>query len=123
MKARPRISEAEWEIMKRLWQSAPQSALQLASELAGTWTESTVKTLLNRLVRKGALTYEAQGKAYLYSPAVSQEECRAAESISFLERVFDGSPSPLLAHFVNTHPLSDAELAELEKLVRSRRKK
>jgi len=123
MKQPVRISEAEWEVMKLLWQRAPQTAQELAAELAGTWTESTVKTLLNRLVRKGALDYETAGKAFLYSPTITQSECRAAESASFLERVFDGSLSPMLAHFVESHSLSDSELAELEKLVRRKRRK
>lgn len=122
MKRVVRISEAEWEVMKILWERAPQSAQEAAGRLAGAWSESTVKTLLNRLVRKGALSYETAGKAFLYSPAISQDECRAMESASFLDRVFDGAVSPMLAHFVASNGLTDAELAELERLVRRKRK-
>jgi BlaI family transcriptional regulator, penicillinase repressor len=123
MKRAVRISESEWEVMKVLWERSPQAAQEVAAALANDWSESTVKTLLNRLVRKGALTYETAGKAFRYSPAISQEDCRAAESASFLNRVFDGSLSPMLAHFVESSRLSDAELAELERLVRRKRKK
>jgi BlaI family penicillinase repressor len=123
MKPAVRISEAEWEVMKMLWERAPQSAQEVAGRLAGQWSESTVKTLLNRLIRKGALSYETAGKAFLYSPTISQSECRSAESTSFLNRVFDGALSPMLAHFVESNKLSDMELAELERLVRRKRKK
>ena len=123
MKQPVRISEAEWELMKLLWLESPQTAQELAAKVASVWAESTVKTLLNRLVQKKALSYEAAGKAFRYSPAITQDECRAAESVSFLNRVFDGSLSPMLAHFVESSQLSDAELAELERLVRRKRKK
>lgn len=118
-----RISEAEWQVMKLLWSRSPQNAQELAGALSKDWTESTVKTLLNRLVKKGALTYEVAGKAFLYSPAISQGECQAMESASFLDRVFDGALSPMLAHFVESDGLTEDELEELEKLVRRKRKK
>lgn len=122
MKAAPRISEAEWEVMKVLWKLSPLLAPDIIQTLAATasWTPATVKTMLNRLVGKGALRYERAGKSYLYSPAVTEEECRAAEADSFLKRVFDGSLSPLLAHFVSSRRLSKKELDSLEQLLRER---
>jgi BlaI family transcriptional regulator, penicillinase repressor len=121
MKPVPHLSEAEWEVMKLIWRraSATSTASELAAELAGPtgWSESTVKTLLNRLLKKGALSFEKLGKSYLYFPVIAEEECRSAATDSFLNRVFDGSLSPLLAHFVSSQKLSVTEIGELERLL------
>ena len=124
MKAAIRISEAEWEVMKIIWRrSSPWLAQEIIQALApsATWSSATVKTMLNRLVGKGALRFERQGKAYLYSPAVTEARCRATEANSFLERVFDGSLSPLLAHFVRSRRLTKKELESLEQILREQK--
>lgn len=115
----PRISDAEWEVMLLLWQRAPQTAAEVAAKLcpAHDWTERTVKTLLARLVKKGALSAEPDGKRYLYTPEVSRSDCVQRESRSFLDRVFGGSASPLLAHFVREGDLGDTEIQELRRLL------
>ena len=121
MNAIPHFTEAEWEVMKSIWRRAPEPSIatDIAVELAGHtgWTESTVKTLINRLLNKGALRFQKQSKLYLYYPAVTEEECRAVEADSFLNRVFDGSLSPLLNHLVDSRKLSADEIAELERLL------
>lgn len=122
MAAKP-ITEAEWQLMKRLWRRAPQTAQELAADLTQSWSESTVKTLLNRLVRKGALRTEAEGKAFRYFPVLTEAESRAVESRSFVQRLFDGALSPAVAHFVEAHEWSDEELAEIERLVRRKRRR
>ena len=112
--------------MKVIWkQPGPCPAHAVIDALSGPneWSAATVKTLLNRLVRKGALRFEKKGKAYLYSAAVTEAECQAAEAESFLDRVFDGSLSPLVAHFTRARRLRKAELDELENLLRTLRKK
>lgn len=124
MKEAPRISEAEWEVMKVVWkQGSPLLAQDIVQALTeGTkWSAATIKTMINRLVGKGALQYERTGKSYLYSPAVTEAECRAAVSESFLDRVFDGSLSPMLAHFVRSRRLTAQELDSLEKILRDGR--
>jgi BlaI family penicillinase repressor len=124
MKARRRISEAEWNVMRALWRE-PGASAQRVSELLDhepPWAAATIKTLLNRLVRKGALTFEKAGKSYRYFPACSEKDARAQEAESFLSRVFDGALSPMLAHFVNAHRLKPRELKELEQLIRQKRK-
>ena len=115
----PRISDAEWEVMLLLWQRAPQTAAEVAAKLcpAHNWTERTVKTLLARLVKKEALGAQPDGKRYLYEPNVSREACVRQESRTFLDRVFGGSASPLLAHFVREGALGDAEIQELRSLL------
>jgi BlaI family penicillinase repressor len=125
MSRTPRISEAEWEIMKICWSRSPVSAQDIIDALAGgkAWHPKTVKTLLNRLVKKHALGFHKDGRAYLYHPRVSESDCVAAESQSFLDRVFGGSLQPMLAHFVERRKLSPAEIAELKTLLKPRDKK
>jgi BlaI family penicillinase repressor len=120
MKAVPHISAAEWEVMKVVWRHRSCSAQQVIDALASSseWSPATVKTLLNRLLRKGALVFRKNGKAYLYSAARTEEQCRKVEAESFLDRVFDGAVSPMLAHFVRSRRLSAADLHELERILK-----
>ncbi len=120
MKTIPRISETEWEVMKVVWDQAPCSASQIIASLNrhdGAWHPKTVKAFLNRLVKKKALGFKLDGRAYLYHPLVRQSECAEAASESFLERVFGGSFQPMLAHFVARKRLSKEEIRELKKLL------
>jgi BlaI family penicillinase repressor len=121
----PRISDAEWEVMKVIWQKSPCSAAAVISALAPSknWSVGTIKTLLNRLHSKGALRFDKVGKSYLYYPAVAEDRIRAAETDSFVDRVFDGALSPMIAHFAHSRKLSDKDLDELEKILREGRGK
>jgi BlaI family transcriptional regulator, penicillinase repressor len=124
MKKVPRITEAEWMVMKAIWLNSPCSAQEVIERLAKTsdWTPATIKTLLNRLVRKEALEFEKEGKAYRYTPAYDEEQFKAAEADSFIARIFDGSLTPMLAHFVRSRKLSAGELSELEQILKSKKK-
>ena len=119
MKTIPKISEAEWEVMKVLWAKAPLSASEIIERLAALddWHPKTVKTLLNRLVKKKALGFQKEGRAYFYRPLVKEAQCVKAVSETFLDRVFGGSLTPLLAHFVEHRKLSAAEIRELKRLL------
>lgn len=119
----PQISEAEWEVMRVLWARAPRTANEVCDALADstTWSPRTIKTLLNRLVNKGALKYKPQGRAYNYLPAVSESACVRAASRSFLKRVFGGALTPMLAHFLEEERLSADEIAELRSMLDERR--
>lgn len=120
----PTISDAEWDVMQALWDAAgPLSANDVVDRVAPRrgWNPKTVKTLLNRLVKKGALAFEAEGNRYRYFPAVTREACVRRESRSFLDRVFGGSAGPLLAHFVNEAPLTDDEVRALKELLDRRK--
>jgi BlaI family transcriptional regulator, penicillinase repressor len=121
----PRISELEWELMKICWNRSPLSAQEIIDTLAARddWHPKTVKTLLNRLVKKRALGFHKDGRAYLYHPLVAEKDCVSAESRSFLDRVFGGSLQPMLAHFMETRPMTPAEIAELKKLLKGKEKK
>jgi BlaI family penicillinase repressor len=124
MKVAPRISEAEWEVMKVIWKKAPCPASEIGRTLSARfhWGPATVKTFLNRLLGKGALNFEKSGRAYLYSPAHTEEEFRAAEAESFLRRVFDGALSPMLSHFVQSRHLTPREWESLEQILKERKK-
>lgn len=116
----PNISESEWSVMEALWDSSPRTASDVAKALKGKtgWAENTVRTLLTRLVEKGALKISGEaGSPKLYSPAVKREACVKAESESFLERIFQGAAKPLLVHFTKNARLTPEEVKELKKLL------
>ena len=120
MKPIPKISETEWEVMQVLWAKAPLSAAEIIEALTAkdsTWHPKTAKTLLNRLVKKRALGYKQEGRAYLYRPLVKEADCAVAESESFLDRIFGGSLQPMLAHLVERKKLTTAEIHELKRLL------
>jgi BlaI family penicillinase repressor len=120
MRKTPRISETEWEIMKVVWAQAPCSAGEIIAILQQTdnsWHPRTAKAFLNRLVKKKALGFSKEGRAYVYRALVRREECVDAASESFLERVFGGSFKPMLAHFVERRKLSAEEIRELRRLL------
>ena len=116
----PPISDAEWDVMNVLWSAdAPLSAADVVSRLAGSrhWSPRTVKTLLNRLMNKGALAHEPQGKRYLYRPRVPREQCVREETRSFLSRVFANAPGPMLLQFVAQARLTPEEIEALKRLL------
>ena len=116
----PDISESEWAVMEALWERSPQTASEVAKTLRPdmNWAENTVRTLITRLVEKGALKFKenASGtKAFL--PAVKREDCVQAESKSFMQRIFRGAAKPLLVHFASNSRLTPEEVSELKKLL------
>lgn len=116
----PRISETEWEVMKVLWAKSPLTAgeiIQALTDADASWHPKTAKTLLSRLMKKRALGFKKEGRAYLYRPLVQEKQCVDAASESFLERVFGGSLQPMLAHFVEHRKLSAADIRELKRLL------
>ncbi|HZL37451.1 MAG TPA: BlaI/MecI/CopY family transcriptional regulator [Tepidisphaeraceae bacterium] len=111
----PQISDAEWEVMKVLWERGPLLAAQVVSALAGQkdWSPRTVKTLLTRLVKKGALEYEVTGRQYVYRARATRDACARKETRSFLSRVFDGAVAPALVQFLEVADLSSNEIQQL----------
>jgi len=108
--------------MKVVWGLAPCSSGQIIENLSErdpSWHPKTVKAFLSRLVRKKALGFKKEGRAYLYRPLVEEKDCVDAASESFLDRVFGGSLQPMLAHFVERKKLSDEEIRELRQLLNS----
>ena len=119
MKRSPMISEAEWEVMKALWEKSPVSVNELTDRLAPAkkWHSKTVRTMLNRLLRKGVVGNSVVGGVYRYYPALSKENCTRRATEHFIDRVFDGSLAPMIAQFVRRRPLTAEEKRELRKLL------
>src|SRR5262245_60727031 len=120
MKRTPKISDTEWEIMRVVWARHPITAADIIAQLTAadpTWHPKTARTLLARLVEKKALGYEERGRLYVYEPRVTEAECVAAASGSFLDRVFGGSLTPMLAHFIEQRRLTPEDLDELRALL------
>jgi len=115
----PRISDAEWVVMKVVWDRGAATANQVVAELVEQtdWKPKTIQTLLSRLVQKGALQAEKQGREYLFQPRVSAEDCEHAAMRSFLGRFFDGDLAPFLARFVEREKLTPEEIEELKQIL------
>ena len=113
------ISDAESRVMEVLWRQSPQSAEEIVATLqrATAWHEKTIKTLLNRLLGKRAVSAQKDGRRYLYAPLLRREDWQQQESRSLLDRVFGGRVAPLLAHFSQHEKLSAKDVAELRKLI------
>lgn len=115
----PRISDSEWTVMRVFWTRGVSTSSEAIAALEDEthWKPKTIQTLIRRLVQKGALTYEKQGREFLYRPAVDEKTCERAASHEFLDRVFNGKLAPFLATFVESAQCSDEELAELKRIL------
>lgn len=116
-----RISEGEQAVLEVLWSHAPLSAIDIAERIEPSrdWSASTVKTLLARLVAKGAVSHEGEGRRFLYSPLLTRDAFLATESRRMIDRLFGGRAAPLVAHLAQQDQLSDSDLAEIEALLQS----
>ena len=112
------ISDAESRVMQVLWQASPLSADDIVVRLADIgWHEKTVKTLVNRLLGKGAIAADRDGRRYLYRPLLSKPTWIGQESRGLLDRLFGGRMAPMLAHFSRHEELSARDVAELRSLL------
>ncbi|WP_266169784.1 BlaI/MecI/CopY family transcriptional regulator [Dyella subtropica] len=113
------ISEAEAVVMEVLWRQAPRSAEEILAEVGPQqdWQEGTVKSLLNRLLKKKAVKAERDGRRYLYTPKLTREQYVSQESKGLLDRLFGGRVAPLVAHFSEQRKLSHKDIVELKKLL------
>lgn len=119
MSALPQISEAEFEVMKIVWKFAPISTNEITDRLLKTtsWSAKTIQTLIKRLVTKGALTYEKQGRVFVYTPLVEKNEYINQQSNSFLNRFYDGNISAMLSSYLENNQLSETELRNLRSIL------
>lgn len=119
MPALPQISEAEFEVMKIVWKSAPINTNEITECLLKTtsWSAKTIQTLIKRLVTKGALTYEKQGRVFVYTPLVKEDEYINQESNSFLKRFYDGDISAMLSAYLENNRLSETEIRHLRSIL------
>ena len=125
MPALPQISEAEFEVMKIVWKSAPISTNEITEKLvkATSWSPKTIQTLIKRLVTKGALTYEKQSRMFVYTPLVNESEYLDQKSSSFLKRYYNGHIADMLSAFIENDKLSETEIDHLRSLLSNNHKK
>ncbi len=118
------ISQAEWTLMKVLWQRGALTATDVHEALAPEteWHAKTVRTLLGRLVAKGAVKREKRGGALRFSAIVAEEDCVREEGRSFLDRCFGGALKPMLAHFIESEEMDPETLRELRSMVEAKMK-
>lgn len=115
-----RISDAEHAVMEVLWNDAPLTAHVVAERLTQTqnWTLPTVKTLLSRLLAKGALAADADGRRFLYRPLIARVDYVSGESKRLVDRLFGGKLSPLVAHLAEQEALTAQDISEIEALLK-----
>ena len=113
------ISEAESVVMEVLWGRSPLGSDEVVAALSARsdWAEPTIKTLLNRLLKKGAVRAERDGRRYLYSPVLTRDAWVASQSEGVLDRLFGGRVAPLVAHFSERGKLSQGDIDELRRLI------
>jgi BlaI family penicillinase repressor len=119
-----RISDAEHAVMEALWRESPRTAADISDEIGDErgWSLATVKTLLGRLVSKEAIAAEPDGRRFLYRPLVERADYIGGESRRLVDRLFGGRAAPLLLHLVEAEALSDADIDEIERLIKELRK-
>lgn len=114
-----KISDAEWEVMKVLWEKAPLTASEIIEKIRGriSWNPKTIHTLINRLVNKGAIGVNKSKTFYRYKPLISEDECKKNETRSFIEKVYDGSGLLLVKNFLINEKLSVEEIEQLKRIL------
>ena len=119
-----RVSDAELQVLQLLWDESPLDAVELSRRLPAdrSWSLATVKTLLSRLLAKGAIAAEASGRRYLYRPAVGRDAVASSQANRLIDRLFGGRVSPLVAQMAEQGSIGPEDLAELEALIRKLRK-
>lgn len=119
----PKIADSEWRVMQVLWERGPQTANDVVNALSSEvkWKPRTIKTLIGRLVKKGAIKVADEGYRYRYSAAVAESACVRSETKSFVRRVYKGTMTPVLAAFLEDADLSADEIDELQQILDQKR--
>ena len=118
----PKISDSEWEVMKIIWSKEEITANEIIESLNGKqeWKNTTVKSLINRLLNKEAIGFRKNGKEYFYYPLISEEECIKEESQSFLKKVFNGSLNEMVLNLVKSEKLTKDDINELRDILNNK---
>lgn len=112
------IAESEWQVMEVLWVKPMQTIGEIRNALAHTdWSDSTIKTLVRRLVKKELLGIDNTQETFRYYPTVEESVCKQRETKHLLERVYHGSVKHLLAGLADSEELSEREVAELRRII------
>jgi len=118
-KANVELTEAEWEIMKIVWEKEPCAAGTVQETLAGSRNRaySTVKTTMDRMVDKGLLEIERIRNLQLFKSRVSEVDAKRGEFRKMLKRAFDGALTPMMQFLIEHEGISTEDAAQLRKLV------
>ena len=125
MTNKPVISDAEYQVMKVIWSvKTPINTNEVVEklELTTAWKPKTIHTLLFRLVKKGALKYEKDGRVFIYTPLVEESEILAQENDSFLNRFYGGALNPMIVNLLEQDKLSDEDIASLRRILEDKLK-
>lgn len=119
MVGKPKISDAEWQVMRVLWEKSPVTVKEVIEILSAktTWKAETIRTLINRLTKKAAIGFEKKGRRHYFYPVLSQQECVRADADSFLSRAGAAMLKPILTTFIEKEQLSDEEVEELQRIL------
>lgn len=119
----PKISEAEWEVMKVIWVKNPCSANEIIKVLQDKtdWQPKTVKSLISRLLKKNAIGFNEERRIYYYYPLVDEKECIREERNSFIQRVYNGAAKNMLLNFIQDNKLTDEDLDDLKRILDDRK--
>lgn len=117
------ISDSEWIVMRVIWEYERITANEIIDKLTPEmdWAPKTIKTMLNRLVSKDILGYTKEGRSYTYYPLVSSSETIKEENKTFIEKVYKGNFSSMLASFVEQNEFSDEEIEEFKRILEDKR--
>ena len=121
----PQISEAEYEVMKIVWDHAPVSTNEVVERLVKIkdWSPKTIQTMLLRLVKKKVLTYHKESRVFVYEPLVKKEDYISGESSIFLKKFYDGNLRSMVLNFVEQDRLTEEDIEELKEILENRRKR
>lgn len=113
------ITKSEFEVLQAIWKGHPCAASEIVDRLRAQmdWHEKTVKTLLGRLVKKGAIGFQKDQRRYIYFPLLERQEYQQSESKNLLNKLFGGKVSPLIASFASQKSLDKDDIAELKQLI------
>ena len=113
------ISEAEYQVMKLIWDRAPVSTKEVTEILAdeSSWKPKTIQTLLSRLVKKGAIGYKKEGRVFVYTPLIKEEDYVEQKSSSFLNKFYDGALNSMVVNFLEQDKLTENDIDELKKIL------
>ena len=117
------LSDGEWTLMKALWEDAPMTITQLTAAMKDRtgWSKHTIISMLSRMEAKGAVKYQSNGRAKLYSPVLEREDAVKRETSHFMDKVFDGRLGVMLNAMMDSRPMTRADLDELSAILEKAR--
>ena len=114
-----RLTDSEWKIANCLWNNQCMTLTELTRDLHEStgWTKHTVITLLKRMVEKGIVTYEQEGRTKRFYPAVDRTEAELEETTSFIDKVYEGNIGLMISNLIGSEALTEEQLAEIRKMI------